>query len=684
MRSSFALGLAALLAAGCSSDRQQSGNDITSNRTYRLEMVGPAQIVRLYADGFDRLSTREKIFAYYLSLSAIAARDIALDQHHPQALEVRDLLEEVYRHRSAVDSTVMPKLTAYLKLFWINNGFYDHLTAKKFVPECTFDELLTAARAAQFHGGSFAGGDSLAAQLRRLRPVMFDPDVDPILTDKTPGMDWIRRSAVNYYGRGITLKEVEQWSAAGNERNSLNARVTRERGALVEQVWRAGGNGIPPGMYAGALSAAISYLEKALPYASSDFQARTLRLLIRFYQSGSIEDFRTFNIHWVKDSSTVDFIHGFIEDYLDPRGRKAEFEACVFYVDPGQTHLMQSVAALAQYFEDRAPWNTAYKKKIDRVPVANVVNVAASTGGTGPIPPLGINLPNEQAIREEYGSKSVLLNNVSVAYEQSTGASLLKEFAWDDDELKAEEQYGTIADNLHTALHEVIGHGSGKASPKLAGRDPAEFLPGYYNTLEEARSDLVAMWNAWDPRLVEVGVAKDAEEARVIGETLFRQRVRVGLTQLRRIGKSEQLEQDHLKNRQLITNYLLEHSSGVHLEQRLGKTYIRVTDFAAARTTAGELLAEIMRIKAEGDLTAAKKLVDAYGLKVNARLRDEVQARVQHLNLPAYTAFVMPKLEPVLDPEAHIVDVRVTYPPDLATQMLEWSQDRYERGKVRK
>ncbi len=672
MKLASALTLSALVAAGCSSDRKQD-DTADDHRTYRLEVVGPAQVVRLYADGFDRLSTREKIFAYYLSLASIAARDIAIDQHHPDALEVRDLLETIYRNRAAVDTAVMQKITAYLKLFWINNGFYDNLTARKFLPDCTFEEFSAAAHRA-------AASDTLDRQLARLRPVLFDPEVDPILTDKTPGTDWIARSAVNYYARGVRLQEVERWSAAGNERNALNARVARERGRLVEQVWRAGGDGITAGMYAAPLNTAIAYLEQASRYAASDYQAGTLRRLIRYYRSGSVEDFRQFNIHWVKDSSRVDFIHGFIEDYLDPRGRKAEFEASVFYVDPGETRLMEGLAALAQYFEDRAPWKDAYKKTIDRVPVAHVVNVAASTGGTGPIPPLGINLPNEQAIREQYGSKSVLLQNVTDAYNRSIGSSLLKEFAWDEDELKAEEAYGTTADNLHTALHEVIGHGSGKASPKLAGRDPAEFLPGYYNTLEEARSDLVAMWNAWDPRLVETGIARNAEEMRRIGETLFRQRVRVGLTQLRRIGTSEQLEQDHLKNRQLITNYLLEHSGGVRLEQRFGKTYIRVVDFDAARATAGELLAEIMRIKAEGDLTAAKKLVDTYGLRVNVRLRDEVQARVANLHLPAYTAFVMPKLDPVLDPEAKVVDVKLSYPPDLATQMLEWSA--FTRGTI--
>lgn len=661
--------IALLFAAGCSGERRT-----TADRPYRLETVGPAQVVRLYADGFERLTPRERVLAYYLSLASIAARDIALDQRHPDALEVRDLCEGIFRHRSAVDSATALAITRYLKLFWINNGFYDHLTARKFTPECTPAAFTAAAEAAQRAGAALAtGSESLPEKLRRLAPVLFDPQVDPVLTTKAPGTDWLRGSAVNYYGRGLTLAEVDRWAQEGGERHPLNARVVREEGKLVEQVWRAGGGDTPPGMYAGPLTAAVSWLERAIPLASSEHQARTVRMLIRFLRSGEAEDFRSFNIHWVKDTSAVDFILGFIEDYLDPRGRKAEFEASVFFTDPGQTALMQNLAARAQYFEDRAPWRPEYRKTIDRVPVANVVNAVASTGGTGPIPPLGINLPNEQAIREQHGSKSILLGNVQTAYERSIGVSLVREFAWDEEEIRTEERYGSLADNLHTAMHEVIGHGSGKVSPKLAGRDPAEFLPGYANTLEEARADLVAMWNAWDPALVEIGVAQDAAEARKIGETLFRQRVRTALTQLRRIGRSEHLEQDHLKNRQLIAHYLLRHSAGVRLERRDGKSYYRVVDFDAARATAGELLAEIMRIKAEGDLTAARRLVDTYGLAVDTALRDEVQERTKALQLPTYTAFVMPKIEPVLDPQARVTDATLTYPPDFATQMLEYS-----------
>ncbi|MFN0156577.1 MAG: dipeptidyl-peptidase 3 family protein, partial [Bacteroidota bacterium] len=623
MRSPILLLAIAMTASflSCNSEQKPQAQ---SERKYRLEMVGPAQVVQMYADGFDQLSPNQKIFSYYLYLSAIASRDIAIDQHHRNALEVRDVLEEIYKHRASVEPAVMEKIASYLKLFWINNGFYDNLTAQKFVLECSYEELLRAAQAAQKAGAQFdLNNESLETKLAGIRPVVFDPSVDPVLTNKSPGEDWIKNSAVNFYGPGLTDVEVEKWAKAGNEKNALNSTLVKENGKIVEKVWRAGGDGIPPGLYANELNATISYLEKAIPYASSEYQAETVRKLIKYYRTGELEDFRQFNFHWVRDSSQVDFIHGFIEVYLDPRGQKGEFEVSIFYTDPEQTKMMRELAQYAQYFEDKAPWKDEYKKQIERSPIANVINIIASTGGTGPVSPVGINLPNEQAIRESLGSKSVLLNNIQSGVDKSSGRELLKEFAWDEEEIAMEDKYGLLCNGLHTAMHEVIGHGSGKTSPKLEGKDPSEFLPGYYNTLEEARADLVSMWNAWDPKFVDMGIAKDTAEARKIGETLFRQRVRVGINQLRRISATAtQLEQDHLKNRQLVVTWLIRNSTGVKIEQRNGKTYYRVVDFDAAREGVGRLLAEVMRIKAEGDLAAAKALVDGYGLKIDTKLRD--------------------------------------------------------------
>jgi len=644
-------------------------------RKYKLERVGPADVVQLYADGFEQLKPKEKLLVYYLSLAAQAGRDIAIDQHHCKALEVRSLFEQIHQHPAGISPDVMRKLDGYLKLFWINNGFYDDLTSKKFVPECSFEDFKKACAIALQSGADFrlSGGETLEGKLANFRQVIFDPGYEPVMTDKSPGKDFIQASAVNFYARGLKFGEVEAWAKAGKEKNPLNSFVTRENGRIAEKVWRAGDGRTPAGLYSADLKAVIKYLEMAIPYASSEYQAETIRKLIRFFETGDIEDFRKYNIHWVKDSSNIDFIMGFIEVYLDPRGQKAEWEASIYYTDPEQTKLMQNLATFAQYFEDKAPWSDAFKKKIEHSPIANVINVVTGTGGTGPISPIGINLPNEQAIRQQYGSKSVLLHNIVDAYDKSQGKVLVKEFTWDAEEFEMDEKYGSRADNLHTAMHEVIGHGSGKVSDKLKGKDPGDFLPGYYNTLEEARADLVALWNGWDDKLVDIGLAKNKEEARKIGETMLRQAVRMALTQLRRIGKSEQLSEDHLKDRALIGHYLIEHSNGVKVAVREGKTYYRIVDFEAVRKSVGELLAEIMRIKAEGDREAAKALIDKYGLKVDTKLRDEVQERAKKLDLASYTGFVMPSLEPVRDAQGTVVDVKVGYPLDLAKQMLAYS-----------
>lgn len=656
-----------------SCSKKESGME--EKRLYKLERVGPAQVVQLYADGFDKLSPKEKIFAYYLNLAAIAGRDIAIDQHHVNASEVRDIFEQIYLHQNGIDSTVMSKITEYLKLFWINNGFYDNIISKKFVPRISFDEFKSACEIAVKNGANFfTNEEPFEKKLGRLKDVIFNPDYQPMLTNKTPGNDWIKESAVNFYDKNLRYPEIEKWARTGKEKYPLNSKVVKENGKIIEKVWRAGNDGIPPGIYASDLKAVIKYLEMAIPYASGEHQAETIRLLIKCLKTGGPEDFRKYNINWVKDSSTVDFILGFIEVYLDPRGQKAEWEASIFFTNPEQTKLMQNLAKYAQYFEDKAPWLDQYKKKIRQSPIANVINLVGSTGGTGPVSPIGINLPNEQAIREQYGSKSVLLHNIVEAYDKSSGLEMIKEFASDEAEIEMQDKYGSMADNLHTAMHEVIGHGSGAVSPKLQGKDPADFLPGYYNTLEETRADLVALWNAFDSTIVDIGLAKDEDEVRKIGETIYQQTIRVALTQLRRIGKSDQLEQDHIKNRQLIAHYVIENSAAVKIEKRNGKTYYIIVNYDKMKNAVGKLLAEVMRIKAEGDYTAAKNLIDKYGLKVNTTLRDEVQERAKKLDLPLYTGFVMPKLEPVLDPTAKIVDINVIYPLDLAKQMLEYSQ----------
>ena len=661
------------LLVGCSQQKD------SMERKYSLERVGPARVVQLYADGFDQLSKREKIFAYYLAQAAIAARDIAIDQHHRFALEIRDLMEGIITHKEGIDPAAVEKLTTYTKLFWINNGPYDNITAGKFLLECSPDDLKNAAKQAIQNGADLGlGPETLDAKLARLNKFLFDPAFEPMMTNKTPGRDWVKESGVNFY-EGLTLKEAEQFSKSGKEKNALNSKLVKKGNRIIEEIWRAGRRldslsgegpvptGVEAGTYALDLEATIFYLDKAIPFASGPHQQETIRKLIKHFRTGSLEDFRQFNIHWVADTSSVDFIHGFIEVYLDPRGQKAEFESSVYWADRQLTKTISDIGADAQYFENHMPWDDKYKKQGIKPLSANVVNIVMSTGGTGPVSPIGINLPNEQAIREQHGSKSVVLNNIIDAADKSSGQILTDEFAFDEEERALQYKHGTLSANMMTALHEVLGHASGKT---MVAGDPSQYLPGYYSTLEEGRADLVSLWHIWDDKLIELGAIPSKD----VAKQMYNVYVRNGLMlQLRRIKQGDQIEQDHMKNRQMVAMYILKNSDAIKMEKRDGKTYVKVVNYDTMRKMVGKLLAEVMRIKAEGDLAAAKKLIDTYGLKIDTALRDEVLDRIKHLDVASYNGYIMPEYEPVLDNAGNIADVKVSYPLDLTKQMLAYS-----------
>ena len=657
----------------------------------KLQMgdVGPVRIVQLYADGFEKLSLKEKIFTYYLAQSAIAARDIAIDQRHRNALEIRSLIEAVYTHPKGIDPVLMEKIVLYTKLFWVNNSQYDNITSRKFVPLFSFEEFSSAVKTAVKNGASISlkQNETLDAALERLRKPMFDITFEPVQTNKTPGEDMVAGSANNNY-EGTTFAEVEAWAKAGNEKNPLNSKVVKENGQLVEKVYRTGnkhlGGNIPAGMYAEDLQVAIGYLEKAKAYASNPRQAENLDKLITFYRTGDLNDWREYNIGWVKETeSQVDMIHGFIEVYLDARGAKGQFESVVNFANPELTELFQKVGTNAQYFEDRMPWDAKYKKSDVKPLKYTVINVVVETGDAGPVSAIGINLPNEQDVREQFGSKSVTLFNIVDAYEKTGGKDILKEFAYDQAEIDRADKYAALADNLHTALHEVLGHASGKVSPNLKV-DPQAALPGYYSTLEEARADLVALYHIWDPKLTEIGLVDNMMET---VKAMYDKEVRnAGMVQLQRVPKGhDQLEEDHMKNRQLIVHWLWKNADCIERGTRDGKTFFRVTSYERMRDGAGKLLAEIQRIKSEGDLAAAKSLIDTYGFKIDTALRDEVLTRMEKLDRAVYVGFVMPQLEPVKDAKGSITDVKIAYPLDLAKQMLGYSKfTSEEKAKARK
>jgi dipeptidyl-peptidase-3 len=651
------------------------------DRQYTIEKisqgdVGPVRIVQLYADGFDALTPREKLFVYYLSQAAIAGRDIAIDQRHRQGLAVRSLLEAVYTHPEGIEPRLYDALAVYTKLFWVNNGTYDDITSRKIIPPCSYDDFCLAVRTAAVHGAAIdlADGSPLALVLRDLRSTLFDPAAEAVRTNKTPGTDMIAGSANNLY-EGATFAEVEAWAGSGGERHPLNSKVVKANGALTEEVYRTGtmhlGGTIPPGKYAADLELAISFLRQAQPYACTPHQAGTIDLLITYYRTGDPADWRAATMHWLADTDVrIDFIHGFIEVYLDARGAKGQYEAIVNFADPVLTELVQRIGSAAQYFEERMPWAEQYKKKDVKPLKASVINVVVETGDAGPVSAIGINLPNEEVIREQHGSKSVTLNNIVDAYDKSGGKDVHREFSFDDAEYERTISCGMLADNLHTALHEVLGHGSGKMNPAVT-EDPQKLLPGYYSTLEETRADLVAMWHIWDPKLVEIG----AVDSDVIARTMYEKEVRnAALIQLQRVPKGQdQLEEDHMKNRQLIVHWLMKNADCIERVTRDGKSYFRITDHAAMKNGVGTLLAEVMRIKAEGDYAAAKKLIDEYGLAIDTALRDEVLERMEHVDRAVYTGFVMPQVELVTGADGGAEGATVGYPCDLAAQMLAYS-----------
>jgi dipeptidyl-peptidase III len=638
--------------------------DAPADRKYLVERVDEAAVVQLYADGFEKLPLREKTLVWHLYQAALAGRDIFYDQRYAHNLEMRDVLEEIITHPENVDPQTLVEIQRYTKLFWINTGPYNNLTARKFVLTCTPEAFAAAATAAQKRGAAFRlkAGESLDARLKRLQPVFFDLKVDPIVTSKTPGAgkDILASSANNLYV-GVTMKDI----AGVDEKYPLNSRLVKQHGKLVEEVYRVGGK------YDAQIRAIVQHLEAAIPFATEPM-AKALKALVKFYQTGETSDRAAYDIAWVQDkASPVDTINGFVEVYMDARGMKGSWESLVFYVNPEKTAEIRKLAADAQWFEDRMPWDAKYRKQGVTGITANAIDVVVETGDSGPITPVGINLPNDQEIREKYGSKSVSLSNVNDAYDRSTSAEFRREFAWTPEEAARAEQWSSLAGELTTNMHEVIGHASGKISEKLKG-SPQTALKEQYSALEESRADLVALYFVPNPRLVELGLVAAKDHTEIV-QAEYEGYTRNALLQLRRIREGTQIEEDHMRNRQMIVRWLMSNSKAIDVREREGKTFFVMIDAKAFQEGVGRLLAEVQRIKAEGDYEAAVKLFETYGVHFDARLRDEVVARVDRLKMPSYTGFVQPRLEAITSTDGQVTDVKITYPMDLATQMLEYS-----------
>src|SRR5215472_10732872 len=633
------------------------------DRKYLLERVDDAAIVQVYADGFSELPVREKTLIWHLYQAAIAGRDIFYDQRYAHGLEMRDVLEAIVSHKAAIDPSTFADIDRYTKLFWLNSGPYNNLTARKFVLMCGPDAFAAAAQAAQKAGAVFPlkNGETLDQLLVRLKPMFFDPDVDSMVTSKTPpkGQDILATSANNLYV-GLTMKDLDGFK----ESHPLNSRLVKQNGQIVEEVYRVGGR------YSGQIAAIVQHLEAAKAYATEPM-VKALDALIKFYKTGETTDREAYDIAWVQDkASPVDTINGFIEVYLDARGIKGGWEGLVFYLNREKTSEIQKLAANAQWFEDRMPWDPKYRKAGVHGITANAIDVVIETGDSGPITPIGINLPNDQAIRERYGSKSVSLSNVNEAYDKSTLPEFRSEFSWTPEEAARATKWNAVASELTTNMHEVIGHASGKVDERLNG-NPQAAIKEQFSALEEARADLVALYFLPDPKLVEVGLISKADQDEIV-RAEYEAYTRNALVQLRRVREGTQIEEDHMRNRQLIVHWLMAHTNAIEIRRRDGKTFYTMIDADAFRDGVGRLLAEVQRIKAEGDYEAAKALVETYGVHFDPALRDEIVARVDRLQLPSYTAFVMPKLDAVRNGGGEIVDVEISYPLDFTKQMLEY------------
>jgi dipeptidyl-peptidase-3 len=637
---------------------------MTGDRRHLIEQIGEAAVVQLYADGFASLPLRDKTLVWHLYLAALAGRDIYYDQRYAHNLEMRDVLESILTHARGVEPRVLQQIRTYTKLFWVNSGPYNNLTARKFVLDVTRDELRDAMAAAERDGAVLPrrADETLDAFADRLAPLFFDAAVDPILTNKSPGpdRDILQASANNLYA-GVSSRDLETYE----ERYALNSRLVAHEGRLLEEVYRIGGR------YDAQIRRIVAHLTDAIPF-SPDRMADSLRALIAFYQSGEDADRVAYDIAWVRDQqSPVDTINGFVEVYMDPRGAKGSWEGIVWYVNEEKTRKVESLAASAQWFEDHMPWDARYRKPQVTGISARAIDVVIETGDSGPLTPIGINLPNDQAIREQYGSKSVSLTNVADAYERATPEGLRVEFAWSEDEAVRAKTWGAYAQELTTNMHEVIGHGSGRMADGVT-LPPHRLLAEQYSAIEEARADLVALYFLPDPRLVELGLVP-AEHHDDIVTCEYEHYVRTVLVQLRRIRQGSQLEEDHMRARQMIVHWVRAHTTAVDVRTRDGKTYFVMTDPRAFRDGVGRLLAEVQRIKSEGDYGAARTLFETHGIHVDTSLRDEVVARVDRLRLPSYTAFVMPRLEAIRDGDGTISDVQISYPCDLEAQMLEYS-----------
>lgn len=642
--------------------------------SYTVEQFADLQILRYRVPGFEQLSLRRKQLVYYLSQAALEGRDILFDQNGKFNLQIRRLLEAVYTSFKGDRTTEQFRaLEVYLKRVWFSNGIHHHYACDKFVPAFTAAYLEEVIKSLPEEVLPLEEGETRQAMCDKLFPVIFDPSVMPKRVNQADGEDLVQTSAANYY-EGVTQQEAEDFYAAQKKADDpepvmygMNSRLVKKDGRVYEQVWKVGG------MYSAAIEKIIVWLEKAEAVAENDAQREVIRLLVEFYRTGDLKVFDAYSIAWLKDTgSLVDFVNGFIESYGDPLGMKASWESIVNFKDMEATHRTETISSNAQWFEDHSPVDARFKKEEVKGVSAKVITAAILAGDLYPSTAIGINLPNSNWIRSVHGSKSVTIGNLTDAYNKAArGNGFREEFVYSDTERLLLEKYADITDDLHTDLHECLGHGSGKLLP---GVDP-DALKAHGSTIEEARADLFGLYYLPDAKMVELGLVPDAE---AYNAEYYSYMMNGLMTQLVRIEPGCTVEEAHMRNRQLIARWALEHGKAeqvVEMVVRDGKTYVRINDYAKLRLLFGELLAEIQRIKSEGDYEAARQLVEKYGVQVDPVLHAEVLQRYRSLHLAPYKGFLNPVYTPQTDAEGNIVDVYISYTEGYAEQMLRYSRD---------
>ena len=641
---------------------------------YVVEQFADLQLLRYRVPGFENLSFRQKTLVYYLSQAALEGRDILFDQNGRYNLQIRRLLEVVYEDYQGDRATEeFRAFEVYLKRVWFSNGIYHHYACDKFVPDFSEDYLRGLVASVEEERLPLEQGETREAMCGKLFPVIFDSSVMPKRVNQTDGEDLVLTSAANYYS-GVTQKEAEAFYAAQKAQGGdesvmfgMNSRLVKENGCLKEEVWKVGG------MYGPAIEKIVAWLEKAATVAENDSQRKVISLLVEFYKTGDLKLFDEYSIEWLKDTrSHVDFVNGFIESYGDPLGMKASWESIVNFKDVEATSRTEIISASAQWFEDHSPVDSRFRKEQVTGVSAKVITAAMLGGDLYPSTAIGINLPNSNWIRSVHGSKSVTIGNLIDAYNKAArGSGFREEFVYGDVERNLLDRYADLTDNLHTDLHECVGHGSGKLLP---GVDP-DALKAYGSTIEEARADLFGLYYLPDTKLVELGLTPDAEAYKA---EYYSYMMNGLMTQLVRIEPGCNVEEAHMRNRQLIARWALEHGAdmkAVELVRREGKTYVKVNDYQELRRLFGRLLAEVQRIKSEGDYEAARRLVEKYGVQVDPELHAEVLARYRTLHLAPYKGFVNPVYTALTDDEGKIVNVKVDYTEGYAEQMLRYGRE---------